>query len=412
MLINLKRKITYLLFAGVIVCNMCVVFAKNEPGKAKEDLNIREAPNKDSQMIGCMKKNSKLQIVDHSNGYAKILTETGNYGWVVESFVQVGEENKVQETKAKEKGAFTGKLLNNIINKDLTDVLVDDVYKNKSSQTTNNSYRSLDGFFNYMYGKINSGSVLSRGETNSPEQTEAPKVEDVKKQEEKQVEKEPEKQPEREAYCKGSVLFVREGSSISFSATDKIYKGDKFKVKGKSGDWFEIVLSNGKTGWVNGEYVSYEFVKPDTAPTEIEAKKEEEKKKAEEKKAKESIGNKIVNLALKYEGCYYVYGGEAPPYFDCSGYVKYVLNKLGFDMNRVAADQARQGTYIPKSQLQPGDIVFFDTNGGANYINHVGIYIGNGQMIHASSPSSKYVKKDTIMSGYYSRYYMTARRMN
>ena len=72
--------------------------------------------------------------------------------------------------------------------------------------------------------------------------------------------------------------------------------------------------------------------------------------------------------------------------------------------------QSKNGKYIKKANLMQGDLVFFDTNGGHNRINHVGIYIGGGKFIHSSS-SNKGVTISTISSGFYSKTYMTARRV-
>ncbi|MCH5211246.1 MAG: C40 family peptidase [Oscillospiraceae bacterium] len=97
--------------------------------------------------------------------------------------------------------------------------------------------------------------------------------------------------------------------------------------------------------------------------------------------ASSSKGQAIVDTAMQYLGVPYVWGGSSPSGFDCSGLVQYVCRANGISVNRVAADQRNNGTYVSRENLQPGDLVFFAKNGGN--IHHVGIYVGNGNMIHA-----------------------------
>lgn len=86
----------------------------------------------------------------------------------------------------------------------------------------------------------------------------------------------------------------------------------------------------------------------------------------------------VVVYAAKFLGTRYVWGGTTPSGFDCSGFTKYVYGHFGINLNRVSRDQAQQGMKVSKSELKPGDLVFFGSP-----IHHVGIYVGNNMFIHA-----------------------------
>ncbi len=107
-------------------------------------------------------------------------------------------------------------------------------------------------------------------------------------------------------------------------------------------------------------------------------------------------------IALKYLGVKYVWGGESPSGFDCSGLVAYVYGELGITLPHYAAAQYGMGVAVPRDQLQPGDLVFFDG------LDHVGIYIGSGQFVHA--PHTGDVVKITTFSSYGGSY-VGARRI-
>jgi cell wall-associated NlpC family hydrolase len=107
-------------------------------------------------------------------------------------------------------------------------------------------------------------------------------------------------------------------------------------------------------------------------------------------------------IAMKYLGVPYAWGGATPGGFDCSGLVMYVYGQLGISLPHYAAAQYGAGSPVPRDQLQPGDLVFFDG------LSHVGIYIGGGQMVHA--PQTGDVVKIEAISDFGSGY-VGARRL-
>ena len=126
-----------------------------------------------------------------------------------------------------------------------------------------------------------------------------------------------------------------------------------------------------------------------------------------------AIADKIVETAKKYLGCAYVYAEESPPYFDCSGLTYYVYKQYGYTLLRTAYQQGYNSQYqkLTYSELKKGDLVFFNTNStDSDMCDHVGIYMGNGQFIHASSSAMKVIISD-LTTGYYNRVFSWGRRI-
>jgi cell wall-associated NlpC family hydrolase len=99
----------------------------------------------------------------------------------------------------------------------------------------------------------------------------------------------------------------------------------------------------------------------------------------------------VVRLARAQLGRRYIFGGTTPAGFDCSGFLKYLMRASGYELPRTAAEQAQAGREVPRdpSQLRPGDILTFGRGGR---VTHVGMYVGNGRFIHASTGSHQIVE--------------------
>jgi len=114
----------------------------------------------------------------------------------------------------------------------------------------------------------------------------------------------------------------------------------------------------------------------------------------------------LLTSARRYLGVPYVWGGEDPSGFDCSGYVQYLFGLYGVRLPRTADVQFAAGRSVPRSQEQPGDLVFFETY--APGASHVGVYLGQGSFIHASSVG--FVRISSLEEDYFSARYLGARR--
>lgn len=127
-------------------------------------------------------------------------------------------------------------------------------------------------------------------------------------------------------------------------------------------------------------------------------------------KGDNEIGKNIAMSALSKQGCKYVWGASGPDTFDCSGLVWWACNENGIKFERTTAQVlSTMGKNITKNQLQAGDIITFKTN--PSYVSHVGIYIGDGKMVHAPNSRSVVRVDDIFNSAYWSKVTYNYRRL-
>ena len=186
----------------------------------------------------------------------------------------------------------------------------------------------------------------------------------------------------------GDTLNMRAGASTSFDTLCAIPSGTVLELEGIYEGWYKVTYA-GNTGYVSSDYI--------TITTEPAAS------------TSSALGDQIVALAKQYLGTPYVLGGNGPSSFDCSGFTKYIYAQFGYSLNRTATDQLQNGVSISRDELQPGDLVFFRYR-TSKPVSHVGIYIGGGEFIHAST--NRYVVQiDQMNSGHYDNVYVYARRV-
>lgn len=228
----------------------------------------------------------------------------------------------------------------------------------------------------------------------------------------------------------GSSVNLRSGPSTSYSVVSVAAKNDKAYILGLNNGWYKVIYS-GNICYIRSDYmelteIPYENKDSSNSPkffrhgkstgiapsaSALNGTSTNNNTTSGSNSTGSATGSQIVNEAKKYLGYRYVYGGASPSTgFDCSGFVYYVLKQSGYSPYRTPVDQYKQGTYITKANLQPGDIVFFAGTGSSNTISHVGIYVGGGQMIHSPNSRSTVSYAD-ITSGYWANHYYGARRM-
>lgn len=172
------------------------------------------------------------------------------------------------------------------------------------------------------------------------------------------------------------ILNLRESNSTGSKILGKLYQNESVSIKETIGDWYYITTSNNRSGYVFSTYIS--------------------KGNPSNTVSKNDIRTQVVEYAKQFLGNRYVYGGNSLTNgIDCSAFTQQVLRKFGYTINRTSATQINNGRRISANELLPGDLVFYGFSG---VISHVGMYIGDGKIIHASDP-----KRGILISGLYTQ---------
>ena len=187
-----------------------------------------------------------------------------------------------------------------------------------------------------------------------------------------------------------SSLNIRSGAGTGCSVLSSVSGGTVLELTGVQDGWYKVV-HGGTSGYVSSDYITLTSETPAATV------------------AASSVGEEIAAYAQNFLGTPYVYGGSSTSGFDCSGFTKYVYGQFGYTLNRTATDQLSNGVSVRKDELQPGDLVFFK-NRTSKPVSHVGLYIGSGQFVHASTHSYA-VQIDDLSSGHYANVYVYGRRV-
>ena len=194
-------------------------------------------------------------------------------------------------------------------------------------------------------------------------------------------------------FVTASVLNIRQEASTESAVLGQVVCGDELElVEITNETWVKVQIGE-RFGYVARQYLA--------------VSRDAVRLGSRSGKRPVSQGQAVVDYAKQFIGTPYVYGGSSPSGFDCSGFVKYVYNHFGVNLTRSSYSQVNEGTYVARSDLQPGDLVFFGTAGN---VHHVGIYVSDGNFIHAPKPG-KTVRIETLNSGYYNNNYYTAKRV-
>ncbi len=326
----------------------------NKQATTNSDLNVYILPLINSNIIGNLKQNVKVDIVNITGVWAYIKTEN-LAGWIRVDKISVTDSNTIQD--------------NNTNNQN----------KDNSEQTSS-----------------------QKDETNNNKTTTSSEKEYAPKN----------------YYIKSSAVNVRSKANTSSDIVTTLTQNTQVKAIGEESDWYKVEV-NGKSGYILKSLLSANKVevtsRSSTADRQTTNNSNNKEQTTNNDKTQESTttnsskGEEIVSYAKKFLGCKYVYGGSGPNTFDCSGFTMYVYKHFGYSMGHSAVTQAGLGKYVSKSNLQPGDLVIFNDSANKS-IGHVGIYVGGGNFIHASSGGGR-IMISSLSGSYYNTRYVTGRRI-
>lgn len=392
------------------------------------DLFVREKADKESEAIGVLPKDTKVVVKDDGNkSWAKI-NYKNKEAYVSKDFLTNEKSNKkvVSETEKQvsknnpEVNKEKSEVKTNSDEKSVDMWVKSPVYIRSEKSISSNKLGVLekntkvqgvveDGWFKTSVNGNNGFISIKYLQNSKIEEKPNDKLQISESKNKEQVNKSNSTKFEGTnytGYVKESVN-VRDKDSMDSNVVSVLEKGTK--VSGIKGNYW-LKLSEG--GYISVNYIQDSKVESNqTKNTEV---KDSYKKDSNSKVVRSNeggSGSAVAQAAYNYLGERYVWGSAQPGVgFDCSGLTSYLYNKVcGISLYRNSAAQSNNGYPVSKSNLKQGDLLFFSTNGSGS-ISHVGIYVGNGKMIHASTPSTGVIISD-IDSNYYSNTFVTARRI-
>lgn len=440
------------LIIALLVINMSIINAKTLTVNT-DTLKLRKEATTESTILELLNYGEKLQYIEDAGDWYKVKIR-GITGYVHKDYIKVKEENTNTSTNNvientvqndMESNSTTNTLSNNevtnttenntisensqpetdkikamkvskdsniyilpLINANIIQTIKKDSKVAIISKTNGWAYVETDE----MAGWIRQDILVESNENSSDKATANSDKNTDKPQEEPQTPSDTQVTT-KTMYVNTASVYVRKGPGTEHEIVDSLILNNGIKVVAENGDWYKVEV-DGKTGYIAKRLLSDKQV---STTSRGEISREEEEVQATENGntsnniVQKSKGEEIVEYAKKYLGCKYVYGGSGPNTFDCSGFTMYVLKNFGVTLSHSATAQSRVGTHVAKENLQPGDLVFFTDYETKSGIGHCGIYIGEGNFIHASSGTGYCVKISTLTSGSYLKRYETARRV-
>ena len=448
---NIKKILLVIIFA--VFLGVTSSFAAQTGKISVETANLRKEANEDSSILDQLSQGEEIEVIEKQDNWYKVEVE-GITGYLREDLITVSEEASNETSEESENTNQENTAEENVVSEEQAEEQQEEVTTNE--QNVENSAQSLEiGAKKYILNDTNlkliplitsenvvnlakdtevtvseimndwvcvenaSGEGWVRSNMLADAKTE-PVVEETP--EENPQEEEPQEAPQNVLYVNAGTINLRKEPSSSSEILTNLTLNTEVIVISEDAGWTKVKV---------GEYEGYiastllsdtkqeetvtsrssgirqeEAVSSDTSSESAETFTVSNATNTNSSSAVATTGSAVVEKAKAYLGSKYVYGGTSPSGFDCSGFTYYIYKQFGITLNRTAAAQYSNGVPVARSDLQLGDLIMFGKSG----INHVGIYIGGGKIVHAANPS-RGVVTDTINSGYYNTNYVGARRV-
>lgn len=330
-----------------------------------DGVNLRDSNSTDSSVITTLSSGAQLSVLEDMDGWFKVASPKGGVAYVTSDYLKITQSDATVNSSGV-----------NIRTEPSSDA---DVIGQLSQGESLNVQGMTGDWYIILYNGVNayvnkeyvSGELLKYLPATAMEL----------------------KAPESDVYgvVNADGLNLRTDATLDAEVIKQLSNGTTVDVIGVSSDWAKIRDNTGATGYVSTAYLVLQ--------------------NGQKPAASSGKGAQIVAFAKQFIGTPYVYGGTSlTSGVDCSGFIYSVYKNFGITLNRTSRDQIKNGVAVSKNNLQPGDLVFFNT-GGNTPISHVGMYIGNGQYIHSTDGGNKGVTITNLNSGYSANTYYGACRV-
>lgn len=428
---NKLEKISIITVAGLTIFGGTVFGTTGKVYNTSQGLVLRGSASKSGEPLATVANNAEVEILENLGEWYKV-NANGKEGYLFAEYVKVEEATENPEEPNQEEPTETPQ--NNKANQDtkiyIMPVITSSVVGTIPAQTEVKVEKTLNNWSYVSYENIK-GWVrtynINQEVVKEPETTDEEEETTTETKPEEVTTTQPEIKPEEntnisftKGYINSDSVNVRKEPNTSAEIVTTLILNTGVTIVGQTDEWYKVTYGD-YLGYIYKPLISEtptatsrgnEVREANNSQNEQETVKEVEEVVEEpvQNVASSSAGDAIVAFAKQYKGYSYVWGGTTPSGgFDCSGFVYYVFNSCGYSLSRSCTVQANSGIAVSKSELQPGDIIFFNNTSNGS-IGHVGIYIGGGEFIHAAN-SRRGVVIDTINSGYYYQYYYSARRI-